>query len=155
MKTAILPTTRRRVPAHTSKADNAAIERRLSESLEYYAHNPSQVENRLQELDGEWDIERAIELNASALAFAGTVAGIFHDRRWLVLPVAVTAFLFQHAVQGWCPPVPVLRKMGFRTVYEIETERRRLKALRGDFGRNRSGPKRSYPSARFSKRRAA
>jgi hypothetical protein len=45
----------------------------------------------------------------------------------------VTGFLFQHAIQGWCPPVPVLRKLGFRTSYEIEQERRALMALRGDF----------------------
>jgi hypothetical protein len=47
----------------------------------------------------------------------------------------VTAFLFQHAVQGWCPPVPILRRLGFRTVTEIEQERHALKALRGDFAR--------------------
>jgi hypothetical protein len=29
-----------------------------------------------------------------------------HGRKWLILPGIVTAFLFQHAVQGWCPPVP-------------------------------------------------
>ncbi len=45
----------------------------------------------------------------------------------------VAGFLFQHAVQGWCPPVPILRMLGFRTSYEIEQERRALKALRGDF----------------------
>lgn len=55
------------------------------------------------------------------------------DPYWLVLPALVTAFLFQHAVQGWCPPVPVLRRLGFRTVYEIEQEKQALKALRGDY----------------------
>lgn len=154
----MLPTTRSRVPMHTSKADNVAIERRLSDSLDYYARNPSQIDARLRELDREWDIERAIELNASTLAFAGIVAGIFHDRRWLALPAAVTAFLFQHAVQGWCPPVPVLRKMGFRTVYEIEKERRGLKALRGDFKvrtRRRSANHSKKAHARDARRRAA
>ena len=45
----------------------------------------------------------------------------------------VTLFLFQHAIQGWCPPVPILRRLGFRTSYEIEEERVALKVLRGDF----------------------
>jgi len=45
----------------------------------------------------------------------------------------VAAFLFQHAVQGWCPPIPVLRRLGVRTSREIELERIALKALRGDF----------------------
>jgi hypothetical protein len=42
--------------------------------------------------------------------------------------------LFQHAVQGWCPPVPLLRRLGYRTSREIDIERVALKALRGDFG---------------------
>ena len=152
----MLPSTRERVPAHTSRADNAAIERRLSESLEYYAQNLSQIDERLRELDREWDIERAIELNASALAFAGVLAGTFRDRRWLMLPAAVTAFLFQHAVQGWCPPVPVLRKIGFRTVYEIERERRGLHALRDRAGGRRGGrSRRLRRPLRRAKRRAA
>ena len=151
----MLPSTRERVPAHTSRADNAAIERRLSESLEYYAQNPSQIDDRLRELDREWDIERAIELNASTLAFAGVLAGTFRDRRWLMLPAAVTAFLFQHAVQGWCPPVPVLRKIGFRTVYEIERERRGLHALKDRVGRSRRSRPGRLRTARRRKRRAA
>jgi hypothetical protein len=152
----MLPTSRSRVPAHTSKADNAASQRRLARSIDHYARNPSKIDARLRELDREWDIERTIELNASTLAVAGILAGAFHDKRWLVLPAAVTAFLLQHAIQGWCPPVPILRKMGFRTVYEIERERRGLKYLRGDFGRSRrSRSQRSKRIARTSKRRAA
>jgi hypothetical protein len=48
------------------------------------------------------------------------------DRRFLALPAAVLGFLLQHAVQGWCPPVPVLRRLGFRTQTEIEDERHAL-----------------------------
>jgi hypothetical protein len=47
----------------------------------------------------------------------------------------VTAFLLQHALQGWCPPVPVFRRLGVRTTAEIDRERYALKALRGDFKR--------------------
>ena len=55
------------------------------------------------------------------------------DRRWLALPAIVTGFLFQHAMQGWCPPLPILRRLGFRTAEEINQERYALKALKGDF----------------------
>jgi hypothetical protein len=65
----------------------------------------------------------------------GTLLGAYVDRRFLVLPVAVTAFLLQHALQGWCPPVPVFRRLGVRTAAEIDRERYALKALRGDFRR--------------------
>jgi hypothetical protein len=46
----------------------------------------------------------------------------------------VQGFFMQHALQGWCPPLPVFRRLGFRTQYEIEQERYALKAIRGDFG---------------------
>ncbi|HJS07611.1 MAG TPA: hypothetical protein VJ809_08115, partial [Pirellulales bacterium] len=50
-----------------------------------------------------------------------------------IVPGVVLSFLFQHAVQGWCPPVPVLRRLGVRTREEIDREKYALKALRGDF----------------------
>ena len=55
------------------------------------------------------------------------------SRKFFLFPAVVAGFLLQHAVQGWCPPVPVLRHLGFRTQSEIEEERYALKALRGDF----------------------
>ena len=68
--------------------------------------HPERIDRRLRELDAEWDIERTLELNAATLALAGTVLGAFSDRRFLVLPAAVAAFLLQHALQGWCPQCP-------------------------------------------------
>ena len=97
------------------------------------SHRSEAIGLRLSELDAEWDIERAIEANASALAFVGILLGFFVHPYWLALPALIAVFLFQHAIQGWCPPVPVLRRLGFRTVYEIEQERHALKALRGDY----------------------
>jgi hypothetical protein len=103
--------------------------------VRHYANRPQEIPTRLRELDEEWDIERAIEANAAAVGFTGIMLGSLGNRRWYLLPAAVTAFLFQHAVQGWCPPVPILRRLGFRTADEINQERSALKALRGDFDR--------------------
>lgn len=128
-----IPTTRERVPAHTAEHVNERIERETRERVGALAANPAGIPQRLRELDEEWDIERAIEANASTIAFVGVALGFFAHPWWLILPALVTAFLFQHAVQGWCPPVPVLRRLGFRTTYEIDRERYALKALRGDF----------------------
>jgi hypothetical protein len=130
----MLPNTSERVPHHTSESLNRAIQRGINESVRYHAAHPERINARLAELDREWDIERTLEANAATLAFTGVVLGATVDRRWLALPALVTAFLFQHALQGWCPPVPLLRKLGFRTMREIDTERFALKALRGDFG---------------------
>jgi hypothetical protein len=70
---------------------------------------------------------------APGFALTGLALGFFSDRRWFLLSGAVLAFLAQHAVQGWCPPLAALRRMGVRTRREIDQERYALKALRGDF----------------------
>jgi hypothetical protein len=123
-----------RVPKHTPESFNRAIQRDIDRSVRYYARHRKRIGERLDQLDREWDIERTLEANAATVAFTGVVLGAAVDRRWLALPALVTAFLLQHAVQGWCPPIPVLRRLGFRTMREIDTERYALKALRGDFG---------------------
>lgn len=128
-----MPSTRNRVPAHTSRSVNERLRNETERRVQFYEAHRDQIPSRLKELDEEWDIERAIEANAATLAFAGVALAATGDRRWLILPATVTAFLFQHAVQGWCPPVPVLRRLGFRTSYEIDEERTALQALRGDF----------------------
>ncbi len=129
-----MPTTRDRVPSQTDEQINQRIARGIDRNVRYYGRHRDEIEDRLEELDEEWDIERAIEANASAIAFTGIALGLASgNRRWFALPALVTGFLFQHAIQGWCPPIPVLRRLGFRTSYEIEQERQALKALRGDF----------------------
>jgi hypothetical protein len=42
----------------------------------------------------------------------------------------VLSFLLLHAIEGWCPPLPILRGLGIRTREEIARERY---ALAGDF----------------------
>lgn len=129
----MFPGTVERVPRHTSRSVNAQIEARLRDSIRWHAAHPEAIDRRLRDLDAEWDTERTLEANAATLALAGTALGVAADRRWLALPMVVTAFLLQHAVQGWCPPLPILRRLGFRTAREIDIERNALKALRGDF----------------------
>jgi hypothetical protein len=101
--------------------------------LAYFQNHPEGINQRLEELDGEWDVERMLETGSSALTLAGLLLGVARSRKWLLLSLTVQAFFAQHAVEGWCPPLPVLRRLGFRTDYEIEQERYALKALRGDF----------------------
>ncbi|TWU02542.1 hypothetical protein [Stieleria varia] len=132
----MIPATNQRVELHTCDATNRQIAEQTRERIAFYStRSPQEVSDRLLELDHEWDIERALECNASALAFSGVVLSATVDKRWLLLPGLVTGFLFQHALQGWCPPLPILRRMGFRTSAEINEERYALKALRGDFER--------------------
>jgi len=127
------PTTVDRVPLHTAHQINERIKQETDERVRRFARQPEGIPTRLKELDEEWDVERVLETNASTLAFIGVALGGLVDKRWLILPALVTGFLFQHATQGWCPPLPVLRRLGYRTSREIDIERNALKALRGDF----------------------
>jgi hypothetical protein len=129
----MLPASSERVAIHTSKTVERRLQDEFEDRLAYCAGHPEEIGARLEELDREWDIERAIEANASTLALAGVALGAGLDRRWLALSGLVAGFLLQHSLQGWCPPVPVLPQLGFRTAREIERERYALKALRGDF----------------------
>jgi hypothetical protein len=128
-----LPRTADRVPEHTDERVNQRIEADAQKRVAQLSANPANIARRIEELRAEWDIERVLETNASALAFVGTALGFFVHPYWLAVPAIVTAFLFQHALQGWCPPVPIFRRLGFRTSYEIEQERHALKALRGNY----------------------
>ena len=130
----MIPSTTVRVPEHTAGHVNEEIRRRTEQNVaRCAAAGPEAIDRRLAELDREWDIERTLEANAATVALAGLGLGTFVDRRFYLLPAAVAGFLLQHAVQGWCPPVPVFRRLGFRTASEIDEERYALKALRGDF----------------------
>jgi hypothetical protein len=136
----MIPGTAERVSLPTGAHDNRRIAADLDASVGGHAEHPQAIGRGILELDAEWEIERTLEANAATLVLTGTVLSMTADRRWLALPLAVTAFLLQHAVQGWCPPLPVLRHLGFRTAREIEVERNALKALRGDFGPIGPGP---------------
>lgn len=122
------------VRAHSSASVNADIDRETEENLRHWAAQSREaIDARILDLDREWDVERYLEMTASSLALSGVVAGLAGRRKALILPAVVLSFLFQHAVHGWCPPLPVFRRLGVRTRKEIDREKYALKALRGDF----------------------
>jgi hypothetical protein len=130
----IFPSTVDRVPANTACEYNERIKQQTNERVAQLARQGrAAIEQRLAELDEEWDIERRLEANAATAVLVTTTLGWTVDRRFFLLPLAIGGFLLQHALQGWCPPIPVFRAMGVRTQSEIEEERYALKALRGDF----------------------
>jgi len=130
----MLPSTVERVPQHTAEHVNAEIRRQTEERVaRCAAAGREAIDRRLAELDHEWDIERTLEANAATLCAAGAALALLSDRRFALVPLVVGSFLIQHAVQGWCPPLPVFRRYGFRTQPEIDYERYALKSLRGDF----------------------
>jgi hypothetical protein len=129
----MLPTTTERVTEATDEALNERIRRHTETNIAGHAGSRADIERRLEELDREWDIERTLEANAASVSLIGIALAVTVSRRFLILPAAVAAFLLQHALQGWCPPLPLFRRLGIRTQAEIEQERHALKALRGDY----------------------
>ncbi|MFG0262648.1 MAG: hypothetical protein ACF788_09685 [Novipirellula sp. JB048] len=129
----MIPSTVERVPDHTAEDVNEQIRCETEERItRLAAASPAAIEQRLRELDQEWDIERTLEANAAALSLVGLTLGATVDHKWFIFPGVIAAFPLQHAVQGWCPPLPVFRRMGIRTAAEIDYERDALKSLRGD-----------------------
>jgi hypothetical protein len=149
MNETLLPTTDERVPRATRASVNHRIQARtLHDVSRFIGADPVFIDERINELQREWDIERSLEANAASVSLVGLGLGAFVDRRFFLLPAAVAAFLLQHALQGWCPPLPLLRRLGLRTSAEIHDEIIALRILRGDFLDRVTYPEVALASAR-------
>ncbi|OLY92724.1 Protein of unknown function [Cnuella takakiae] len=126
-----------KMDARISQADGGIdkpADQETYRQLKLAANNPHRINQRLAELEGSWNLEKALALNAATLALTGIVLGLTVSRKWLILPAAVSLLLAQNAIQGWCPPIRLLSRLGFRTRTDIDRERLGLKMLRGDLG---------------------
>ena len=113
-----------RVRRSTAEHVNHRIDRKTQANLARFGDSDrASIEARVRELDLEWDVERILEVNASTLALSGLVLGLTVNKKWLAVPAIVLPFLLQHGVQGWCPPLPVLRRLGVRSRGEIDAEK--------------------------------
>ncbi len=110
------------------------IRRRTEASVAYHTRNPEQIPRRLDELDAEWDLERALAAGTSGLTLASLLFTVLRGGKWLLLGLGVQAFALQHALGRRCAPVDLLRSVGLRTRHEIDEERRELEALLDDAG---------------------
>ena len=129
-----IPPTTKRVRLNTSDNLNKKIKDRTIDNIEKYKNvDEEALTNRLRVLNKEWNTERVLEANASTLILISTILGLRKNRNWFILTKLVSFFLLQHAVQGWCPPLPVIRRLGIRTPEEISNEKTAVKYLRGDF----------------------
>lgn len=100
--------------------------------LSYYAANQGEIGDRLRQLDDEWDVDRVLTLNGSAISLFGVLVGLLGRKRWYVIAMIVQALMIQHEAQRCSAAGSLLRSLGFRTKEEIEQERYALKLLRGD-----------------------
>ena len=120
--------------AATKPTVQQKIDNKIRDQIIHFASQPKEViTRRIFELENEWDIERVLEANAAGIGLASLVWGLTVNKKCLALTATVLGFLMLHSTYGWCPPVPLLRRMGVRTRREIDRELFALKVLRGDF----------------------
>lgn len=131
----MFPYTTSRVEQHTDPAVNTAIRHEWQHRVAALKDDDRNalINIRLHELDREWDIERALQSNFAAVSLLSIVLASRGAKPWHLLAATAPAFMLLHALQGWCPPLPVLRRLGLRSAREISEERFALKSLRGDF----------------------
>lgn len=129
----MLPDTQSRVPSHTAAHIGARIESdaiaNLARAIRASAVDEQALDERLAQLDREWDTERTLQTNFAIVALLGLALSL-KDRRWLLFSAAASGFMVQHALQGWCPPLALFRRRGVRDAGEIERERFALRSLR-------------------------
>jgi hypothetical protein len=137
--TSFLPATATRVESSTCPTVNEAIYEAMVERVGRIAvEGTAAIDQRLWELDHEWDTERALETGAASISLTTLALAATVDRRWAGVTAAVAGFLLLHALQGWCPPLLLIRRLGVRTEHEINVERLALRLLRNDFRDNRT-----------------
>jgi hypothetical protein len=122
--------TAQRVEAQTKPEILEHIHREIERHITYFRHHPGEIQDRLAELDREWNIERMLETQLGSMALLGTIMSLItRNKWWLILTGVPASFMLMHAIQGWCPPLPLLRSLGVRTAREIEEERCALKTM--------------------------
>jgi hypothetical protein len=84
MEVGMLPKTTRRVELNTATTINRRIAQQTEERIRFFIAHADQIPQRLEELDEEWDMERTLETNASALALLGIALGAFVNKRFLI-----------------------------------------------------------------------
>src|SRR6185295_9578190 len=93
----MLPSTTKRVIENTPDSMNESIRQQTHDRVaRYTAAEPEVLEQRLRDLDQEWDIERYVETMAPSLTLVGLLLAATSSKKWLILPALVQGFFLQH-----------------------------------------------------------
>jgi hypothetical protein len=118
-----------RVRGNTPDKVNREIDELTASYLSLVGTEPHAIRKRLWEIDREWHVDRALIGVFSVLGGFTAHRALLAAQRghrfsgWRLLLWTQLGFLLHHAIRGWCPPVSVLRRLGFRTDKEIAAER--------------------------------
>lgn len=138
MNKEILPPTTKKAAFHTCNKVNQDIRNKTLSCINTYKDSGEAIlSDKIEKLNREWDTERVLETKAASVVLLSSIVGYKKKKCcWFLLTGAAGFFLLQHALQGWCPPLPVIRKVGVRTAEEINQEKTIFKLIRGDFSGN-------------------
>ncbi|MDF0728636.1 DUF2892 domain-containing protein [Cytobacillus sp. S13-E01] len=129
----LFPPTTTKVNMNTKAEINNRIQQKTENNIKnFYGKNKEEIDTRIKELDFEWDTERVLEINFASIVLLTSILGLF-NKRWITLSGIASVFMIQHSLQGWCPPLPIIRKLGVRTATEIQNEKTALKVLKERF----------------------
>lgn len=125
-----LPPTSQRVKISTDPGINKAIFNRTgSNIIKLTTSTDAKIKHRISELDQEWDTERVLEANFAIVSIICTILGYKVNKKFFLLGGIASVFLLQHALQGWCPPLSIIRRLGVRTAEEINYEKQVIRDL--------------------------
>lgn len=118
-----------RVRQHTDGLVNQKIDMAIEASIERLrGAAPDEIRARLAQLEREWDVDQVMQGKTAALVNLGLTVGR-KDRRAYWIAGLGFASLLSHALTGWSPTLPVIRRLGFRTRREIDREKFALLAM--------------------------
>lgn len=126
-------TTTERVRNNTAPAQREQFEQQLRRNIAHYmTADKHQIDQRLAELDREWNVERMIEVEAPIMIGLGALLGLTRSPKWFGLSVFAAGMVIVHNTQGWYPLLRIFQRMGIRSQQHIEEERSALRVLRND-----------------------
>lgn len=135
MKSLFSPTAKR-IKLNTNPKINERIEKDIAQNIENYKGLSDEIITfRINELDREWDTEKTLELNFASVVLLSGLLGFTVSKKWFTLAGVASLFMIGHALQGWCPPLPIMRRFGIRSSDEICDEKSKLRYLRGDYNK--------------------
>lgn len=119
--------------ALSSQGVNKQIDKATNVRLDNcFRASDQQLNSRLEELEKEWDTEKTLELSFASLVLLSTLMGVKSNKKWFYLGGIAAGFMVIHALQGWCPPLSLIRRLGIRTSDEINREKTAMKQIRRD-----------------------
>jgi hypothetical protein len=122
--TFFFPPTTTKVNRNTSADINERIRKKTEDNIkDLYGKDNKDIISRIKELDYEWDTERVLEINFAGVVLITSILALTGKKGWIVLAGVASCFMIQHSIQGWCPPLPFIRKLGIRTATEIYNEK--------------------------------